>query len=373
MGFWLYFILWWPWIVLFVLTSTFFTHLKAKNNEWPKWVVLIKSCVWCRVCGTFIMVRQNTMHYGREILVLVFIQQPVFRPQTGCSLFDIAITEVQRPTPPLSAVLYRQKGQSRSTVKRSRAWWLSSSKVQSDSAEAHLSHSVSEPLSVFICGCGWKRGAAHWDVKIVFNKHYGGGGLGGGYTDPEAHWSQGQNNRKEVTWLIQTHREKGVEPGWRQTQRGRDLLWDLLFSLLFFSVSLTQVSADMLGACPGVDYDIKTTTGKAERVKETGQDTIWLFSPLNNSDTRVVTLKYKRKKVLYVQIKRWRCVVTFSQLSTNVQTEVEGLCTDLNSAEGQWVGRHSFFFPLLLFTRDVRVKRQDKQRSLMTSYWSLKS
>lgn len=101
-GFWLYFIPWWPWIGLFVLTSTLSTHLNAKKtpNEWSKWLTLIKSCVWCRVCGTFLMVKQNRMHYGWEILVLVFIQQPMFRPQTGCSLFDIAITEVQCPTPP---------------------------------------------------------------------------------------------------------------------------------------------------------------------------------------------------------------------------------------------------------------------------------
>lgn len=45
--------------------------------------------------------------------------------------------------------------------------------------------------------------------------------------------------------------------------------WDLFFSLLFFSAGLTQVSADMLGACPGVDYNIKTTTGKTRgRVRQ---------------------------------------------------------------------------------------------------------
>lgn len=49
-------------------------------------------------------------------------------------------------------------------------------------------------------------------------------------------------------------------------ERG-DLSWDLFFPLLFFSACLTQVSADMLGACPGVDYNFKTTTGKAERAK----------------------------------------------------------------------------------------------------------
>lgn len=261
--------------------------------------MLIKSCVWCRMCGTFIMVKQNMMDYGWEILVLVFIQQPMFRPQTGCSLFDIAITEVQRPTPHLLAVLYRQKGQSRSAVKRSGAWWLSSSKVQSDSAEAHLSHSVSEPLSFFICGCGWKRGAAHWDVKIVFNKHYGGGGLGVvtltlRHTDPRVK-TTGRKSHDSFK-LTDRRGSSRVRDKHRGGERGRDLLWDLFFSLLFFLVGLTQVSADMPGACPGVDYDIKTTTGKAERVKETGQDIIWLFSPLNKSDSLVVTLKNKSKK-----------------------------------------------------------------------------
>lgn len=38
----------------------------------------------------------------------------------------------------------------------------------------------------------------------------------------------------------------------------------IFFSLLFFPLALTQVSADMLGACPGVDCDIETITRKTE-------------------------------------------------------------------------------------------------------------
>ena len=57
----------------------------------------------------------------------------------------------------------------------------------------------------------------------------------------------------------------GVEDKHREREQ-RDMEgWDLFFSLLFFSVGLTQVSADMLGAGPGVDYNIETTTGNTRR------------------------------------------------------------------------------------------------------------
>lgn len=66
---------------------------------------------------------------------------------------------------------------------------------------------------------------------------------------------------------------KLTETGWggggsrTNTERGSREMegWDLFFSLLFFSVGLTQVSADMLGASPGVDYNMKTTTGNTRR------------------------------------------------------------------------------------------------------------
>lgn len=66
--------------------------------------------------------------------------------------------------------------------------------------------------------------------------------------------------------------------------------WDLFFSLLFFSVSLTQVSADMLGACPGVDYNIKTTTGKTRiRVRQKRSD---VKATDSERDSLVVTIKW---------------------------------------------------------------------------------
>lgn len=47
-----------------------------------------------------------------------------------------------------------------------------------------------------------------------------------------------------------------------------------VLSLVFFFVALTQVSADMPGAYPGVDYNIKTTTGKtrSRAEKEEGSE-----------------------------------------------------------------------------------------------------
>lgn len=41
-----------------------------------------------------------------------------------------------------------------------------------------------------------------------------------------------------------------------------------LFTLVFPRAGLTQVSADMLGASPGVDYNIKTTRGRARAEPE---------------------------------------------------------------------------------------------------------
>lgn len=48
----------------------------------------------------------------------------------------------------------------------------------------------------------------------------------------------------------------------------------IFFSLLFFPLALTQVSADMLGTCPGVDCDIETITRKTEGqwLKETDSE-----------------------------------------------------------------------------------------------------
>lgn len=44
----------------------------------------------------------------------------------------------------------------------------------------------------------------------------------------------------------------------------------VFFPLLFFSLGVTQVSADMLGACPGVDYNIKATARKTRsRLRQT--------------------------------------------------------------------------------------------------------
>lgn len=49
--------------------------------------------------------------------------------------------------------------------------------------------------------------------------------------------------------------------------KGRDLFF--VAQPCFSQYGLTQVSADMPGARPGVDYNIKTTTGKKKRQDET--------------------------------------------------------------------------------------------------------
>lgn len=106
-----------------------------------------------------------------------------------------------------------------------------------------------------------ERGAVHTDFKIVFNKHWGGGRVGTAMTLRQ-YWSQGQKNRKEVTWAIHTCREK-VD---REGEKGVCSKVSSFHSC-FSSWLSCKVSADMPGAWPGLDYNIKTTTDEAEWVK----------------------------------------------------------------------------------------------------------
>lgn len=56
-------------------------------------------------------------------------------------------------------------------------------------------------------------------------------------------------------------------------------LWSICVFDLFFSAGLTQVSADVLGAGPGVDYNTETPTGKTRsrvrRTEERAKATDW--------------------------------------------------------------------------------------------------
>lgn len=149
------------------------------------------------------MLRGSGMRCGCQIIGVIFFKLPMITPQTRYSFFFFWVSHnrVQRLSPP--SVCYhprRQQGQWGGTVKRHKAWWLSSSKVQSDSTEAHLCLTPTVCLYLWL----WVREGQYTKIsRFVFYKHRG----GGGERTLRQHQSKGQKNRKEVTWAIHTCRK----------------------------------------------------------------------------------------------------------------------------------------------------------------------
>lgn len=101
------------------------------------------------------------MYCGWQIIGVIFFKQPGFTPQTRYSFFELAITEGQRARPPpVCCHAHRQKGQWGVTVKRHKARWVSSSKVQSDSGEAHLCLSPTVCLYLWL----WVRAGQYTEI-----------------------------------------------------------------------------------------------------------------------------------------------------------------------------------------------------------------
>lgn len=101
------------------------------------------------------------MYCGWQIIGVIFFKQPGFTPQTRYSFFELAITEGQRARPPpVCCHPHRQKGQWGGTVKRHKARWVSSSKVQSDSGEAHLCLSPTVCLYLWL----WVRAGQYTEI-----------------------------------------------------------------------------------------------------------------------------------------------------------------------------------------------------------------
>lgn len=68
----------------------------------------------------------------------------------------------------------------------------------------------------------------------------------------------------------------------------------VLFTLVFPSAGLTQVSADMLGASPGVDYNIKTTRGRARAEQQYTASFVCFYTQQNSSSCCCQEMKLPR-------------------------------------------------------------------------------
>lgn len=181
----------------------------------------------------------------------------MFIPQTRCSLFELAITEDQRPSPPLVCRHpHRQKGQFGGTFKRRKAQWWSSSKVQSDSAEAHLCLSPTVCLYLWL----WLRAGQYTEI-FRLSLIRTGTGWGRGCNDPEATLIPGSKKQEG------SHMGHLYSQGVRERGGRKGALVYGLFPLLFFFIALMQAVHRHAWRLARLHYNIKTTTDQAERVK----------------------------------------------------------------------------------------------------------
>lgn len=117
------------------------------------------------------------MYCSWQVIVVIFLEAAnVYTPN---KVFFIWVSHNRRPAPIPPLVCrhpHRQKGQWGGTFKRRKAQWWSSSKVQSDSAEAHLCLSPTVCLYLWL----WLRAGQYTEIFRLSLIRTGKGGVGKG-------------------------------------------------------------------------------------------------------------------------------------------------------------------------------------------------